>query len=108
MSDYETLEQLVALIRQRKSDKADNSYTRQLLVSGVERCARKFGEESIETIIAAMADRKVEIRKEAADSIYHLLVLLECCEVSFEDVLAELKSRMGQSGLAEKAARGTS
>lgn len=106
MSEIHTLDSLVDLIRRRKSEKADKSYTRQLLVSGPEKCARKFGEEAVEAIVAALGSDRMALKSEAADVIYHLLVLLESREVAFEDVLAELKNRMGQSGLEEKASRG--
>ena len=105
MSDPHTLDRLADLIRSRKSDKGDKSYTRQLLSAGPERCARKFGEEAVEAIVAALGADRAALKSEAADVLYHLLVLLECREVAFEDVLVELKNRMGQSGLEEKAAR---
>ena len=68
-------------------------------------CARKLGEEATETVIAALGPDTGALRREAADLVYHLLVLLECREVAWQDVLAELESRLGTSGLAEKAAR---
>lgn len=105
MPDTNTLDRLVDLIRSRKAEKTDKSYTRQLLMAGPERCAKKFGEEAIETVIAALGGDRTALKSEAADAIYHLLVLLESRDVPFEDVLLELKGRMGQSGLEEKAAR---
>jgi len=105
MSDAADLASLLALIRERKSARADKSYTRQLLDAGVERCAKKFGEEAVEAVIASLGQDRIALKKEAADVVYHLLVLLECQQVNFEDVVTELKVRMRQSGLEEKASR---
>ncbi len=102
----DVLDDLVAIIRARKGAGADKSYTRQLLDSGPERCARKLGEEAIETVIAGIGADPAALTAEAADLIYHLLVLLESRNVPLGDVLAVLKTRMGTSGLAEKATRG--
>jgi phosphoribosyl-ATP pyrophosphohydrolase len=101
----DVLQRLAALISVRRREPTGPSYTRELLDAGVERCARKLGEETTETIIAALGNDKQALTREAADLLYHLLVLLESKQVTFNDVLAELHSRMGQSGLAEKAAR---
>jgi phosphoribosyl-ATP pyrophosphohydrolase len=101
----DVLQQLAALIQARRGDSAANSYTRELLDAGPERCAKKLGEEATETIIAALGHDARALTGEAADLLYHLLVLLEANRVPLSDVLAELKSRMGTSGLAEKAAR---
>jgi phosphoribosyl-ATP pyrophosphohydrolase len=101
----EVLPRLAALIHSRRSEAASGSYTKELLDAGSERCARKLGEEATETIIAALGSDKRALTREAADLIYHLLVLLESKQVTLHDVLAELHSRMGTSGLAEKAAR---
>jgi phosphoribosyl-ATP pyrophosphohydrolase len=101
----DVLQQLAALIHTRRSESAAKSYTRELLDAGPERCARKLGEEATETIIAALGQDSRALTREAADLLYHLLVLLEAKRVPLSDVLAELKSRMGTSGLAEKAAR---
>jgi phosphoribosyl-ATP pyrophosphohydrolase len=102
----DVVQQLAATIAARRSEAAANSYTRQLIDAGPERCARKLGEEATETIIAALGTDMTALTREAADLVYHLLVLLECREVAWADVLAELEARMGTSGLAEKAARG--
>lgn len=104
MSDR-TLVELAATIRRRRTASADTSYTRQLLDAGPEKCARKFGEEAIETVIAGLAADKAALRDEAADLLYHLLVLLESRNVALEDVLSVLSARKSQSGLEEKAAR---
>lgn len=104
MSD-DTLRQLAATISARRGESAERSYTRQLLDAGPKRCARKLGEEAVETVIAALAEDDDALRNEAADLIYHLLVLLEARAISIDDVLGVLAQRMGTSGLAEKAAR---
>ncbi len=101
-----TLDNLAALIAARAEGPADTSYTRQLLDDGVARCARKFGEEAVEAIVAAMDGNKAEIKLEAADVLYHLLVLLQSAGVPFDDVTEELARRTRQSGLQEKASRG--
>lgn len=104
MADDVLLE-LAATIRARRSAAADASYTRQLLDGGAVRCARKFGEEALETVIAAVGDSEEALKGEAADVLYHLLVLLEARGVALADVLAVLAARQGTSGLAEKARR---
>lgn len=101
----DVLAQLAATIRERRSAAADKSYTRQLLDAGPRRCAKKFGEEATEAVIAALAEGPDELRAEAADVLYHLLVLLESRNVTIDDVLATLAGRMGLSGLDEKASR---
>ena len=99
------LRQLAGTFAARRAESADSSYTRQLLDAGPKRCARKFGEEAVEAVIAALAEDDAALANEAADVIYHLLVLLEARHVAIDDVLAILHGRMGTSGLAEKAAR---
>lgn len=101
----DVLQRLAALIQRRRAAEAAKSYTRELLDAGPERCAKKLGEEAIETVIAALGSDRGALTREAADLLYHLLVLLESREVALSDVLQELQSRMGTSGLAEKAAR---
>jgi phosphoribosyl-ATP pyrophosphohydrolase len=101
----DVLQRLAALVRSRRAESAANSYTRQLIDAGPERCAQKLGEEATETVIAALGADTGVLRREAADLLYHLLVLLECRQVAWEEVLAELESRMGTSGLVEKASR---
>jgi phosphoribosyl-ATP pyrophosphohydrolase len=102
----DVLQRLAALISARRAESASKSYTRELLDAGPERCARKLGEEATETIIAALIQDGSALTREAADLLYHLLVLLESKRVPLRDVLSELEHRMGTSGLAEKAARG--
>ena len=101
----DVLARLAALIAARRAAPTGSSYTKELLDAGIERCAKKFGEESTETIIAALGNDRQALRREAADLLYHLLVLLECRQVALSEVLDELGGRMGTSGLAEKAAR---
>ncbi len=101
----DVLRQLAATIRARGAERSETSYTNKLLEAGPETCARKFGEEAVETVIAGIAQSPQALKSEAADLLYHLLVLLEARGVAFDDVLAELERRSGVSGLAEKAAR---
>lgn len=100
-----TLGNLAALIAARADGPSDTSYTRSLLDDGVSRCARKLGEEAVELVVAAMDGNRSEIVAEAADVLYHLLVLLQISDVPLDAVMAELGRRTGQSGLQEKAAR---
>jgi phosphoribosyl-ATP pyrophosphohydrolase len=107
MTDHR-LDILAALsdaIAERKTAPPDQSYTAKLLFKGVEACAKKLGEEAVETALAAVLRDKTQITAETADLLYHLLVLLEASGVKLADVMAELERRQGISGLAEKAAR---
>ncbi len=99
------LDALFATIATRKDADPASSYTARLLSRGVETCAKKFGEEAVETVIAAIQRDKTELAKESADVLYHLSVLWAAAGITPEDVYAVLKSREGQSGLDEKAAR---
>ena len=101
----DVLQQLAAVIRSRREDDASKSYTRQLLEAGPAHCAKKLGEEAVETVIAALGSDGTALTREAADLVYHLLVLLESRGVGWDTVLAELGARMGTSGLTEKAQR---
>lgn len=101
----DVLSRLAQTIRARRAEAADKSYTRQLLDAGAERCAKKLGEEAVEVAIAGACQSDDALRAEAADLLYHLLVLLEARNIALDDVLAVLDKRSGQSGLAEKAAR---
>ena len=105
MSEYNTLERLAAVIASRRREDGNTSYTRQLLDGGAEKCAKKFGEEAVETVLAAMSADPAHLKAEAADTLYHLLVLLESRGIALADVLTVLEARMGTSGLTEKAAR---
>ena len=100
-----SLADLNARLAERAKASPDESYTAKLLKDGIDRCARKFGEEAIEVIVAAVSRDKAGLAGEAADVLYHLLVLLRAADVSLDTVLAELESRTAQSGLAEKASR---
>ena len=103
----DVLQRLAAVIRSRRSESEASSYTRQLIDAGPERCGKKLGEEAVETVIAGLGPDTRALTREAADLLYHLLVLLECRQVPLQDVLGELSSRMGTSGLVEKASRTT-
>ena len=100
-----TLDDLATLIASRKGADPDSSWTAKLLSKGPEKCAEKFGEEAIEAIIAATRDDRENLTAEAADVLYHLLVMLASRDLTLADVLAELGRREGTSGLAEKATR---
>lgn len=99
------LGQLAATIKARRADNAAKSYTRQLLDGGPERCAKKLGEEAVEAVIAAISQDDAALTAEAADLIYHLLVLLESRNIALDEVLKVLEGRSGVSGLDEKASR---
>ena len=101
----DVLQRLTATIKARRTAPDAQSYTRQLLDKGPRVCARKFGEEAIELVLAAAGEDDKAVTGEAADVIYHLLVLLESRGVAFDSVLDALEGRKGQSGIAEKAAR---
>src|SRR3569832_2969692 len=92
-------------LAERAKASPDESYTAKLLRDGIDRCARKFGEEAVETIVSAVARDKACVANEAADVLYHLLVLLRAAAVPLSDVLAALARRTGQSGLEEEASR---
>ena len=100
-----TIRDLEKRVRERAGESAEVSYTRKLLDRGVDQCAKKFGEEAVEAAIAAVSDDREGLVREAADVIYHLLVLLHARGISLDEVEAELGVRTRQSGLAEKAAR---
>ena len=102
-----TLERLEHIIGERRGANATTSYVAKLSAAGRGRIARKLGEEAIETVVAALGSDKAALTAEAADLLFHLLVLLADAEIPFADVLAELDRREGTSGLAEKAARGS-
>ena len=100
-----TLQQLENTIIARKSADPSSSWTAQLLAKGPEKCAVKFGEEAIEAIIEAVKGDKQALISEAADVVYHLMVMLASRDVAFDDVLAELARRAGTSGIDEKVQR---
>ncbi len=101
----DTLSRLAETIAARKGADPDSSWTAKLLAKGPEKCAEKFGEEAVEAIIEAVKGDPDALTREAADVLYHLLVMLAARDVTLDDVLAELARREGTSGVAEKAAR---
>jgi phosphoribosyl-ATP pyrophosphohydrolase len=101
-----SLNSLAELIKSRRNDHASKSYTKSLFDAGISQIAKKFGEESVEAVIAAIEGDKKALTAETADVLYHLLVLLEARDLPLGDVLSELERRTNQSGLVEKASRG--
>ena len=99
------LTRLAQTIESRKDEGDKKSYAAKLFKRGPEKCAEKFGEEAVEAIIAAAKGDKKNLTEEAADVIFHLLVMLSSCDVKFKAVLQELESREGKSGLVEKSER---
>ena len=99
------LRELAKTIAERAKAGGDKSYTRKLLDEGIEKCAKKLGEEATETVVAALSGDKSSVIAESADLLYHLLVVLEARGVKLDEVYAELGRRTVQSGLEEKAAR---
>lgn len=100
-----SLEKLSQTIAARKGADPSTSWTAKLLAAGPEKCAEKFGEEAVEAIIEAVKGDKARLTSEAADALYHLLVMCAVRDVSLADIEAELVRREAQSGLVEKAAR---
>lgn len=100
-----TLEELEKIVQSRAAASPDESWTAKLLAKGPEKCAEKFGEEAIEAIIEAVRNDPEKLASEAADVLFHLLVMLHARGVSVAQVMAVLAARQSQSGLAEKAAR---
>ncbi|NTT86541.1 phosphoribosyl-ATP diphosphatase [Tabrizicola fusiformis] len=100
-----TLDRLYTTIAARKGADPETSWTAKLFAKGPEKCAEKFGEEAIEAIIEAVKGDRERLTSEAADVLYHLLVMLAARDVTLDQVLAELERREGTSGIAEKAAR---
>lgn len=100
-----TLDDLFKTVVARKGADPDSSWTAKLLSKGPEKCAEKFGEEAIEAIIEAVKGDRDRLTSEAADVLYHLLVMLASRDVTLDAVMAELARREGTSGLTEKALR---
>tara|TARA_B100000686_G_C16790110_1_gene978059 strand:+ start:290 stop:628 length:339 start_codon:yes stop_codon:yes gene_type:complete len=100
-----TLFDLYETISARRNADPQNSYSAKLLSLGTEKIAEKLGEEAIETVIAAIKKDPVELQKESADLIYHLLVLLVDANVNLENIIEELEQRKGISGIMEKTSR---
>ncbi len=99
------LETLASTIEARAAADPEGSWTAKLLAQGPEKCAEKFGEEAVEAIIACVQNNRDNLTSEAADVIFHLLVMLKSRDVTLESVLAELNRREGTSGIEEKASR---
>lgn len=100
-----TLDDLARTIAARASADPDSSWTAKLLAKGPEKCAEKFGEEAVEAIIEAVKGDRDRLTSEAADVLFHLLVMLQSRGVALDNVMAELARRQGTSGLSEKASR---
>ncbi|MCG7392741.1 phosphoribosyl-ATP diphosphatase [Microvirga sp. ACRRW] len=100
-----TLNDLARIVAERAAAPATESYTAKLLADGPAKAAKKLGEEAVEVVIAAIQGDRQNLTAEAADVLYHLLVVLQGANIPLSDVMAELERRTAQSGLAEKAAR---
>ena len=101
----EVLAELADTVAARRSASPDISYTAKLLSQGIEKCAKKVGEEAVEVALAAVKGDREHLRLEAADLFYHLIVLLEASNLPIADVMSELEKRVGTGGLAAKADR---
>lgn len=104
MSDF-TLADLESIVARRAAASPDESWTAKLFAAGQAKAAKKLGEEAVETVIAAIANDRGNLTDEAADLLYHLLVVLRIADIPLRDVMAVLESRTARSGLAEKAGR---
>ena len=100
-----TIHDLAATIDARAAEASEASYTSKLLGKGTAHCAKKFGEEAVETVIAAVAEDRAHLINESADVLFHLLVLLKSRDVTLDEVEAALGERTKMSGLQEKASR---
>ena len=100
------LTRLAKTIEARKGEDEKKSYAAKLFARGPEKCAEKFGEEAVEAIIAAAKGDKKNLTEEAADVLFHMLIMLSSRDVKWKDVLAELERREGTSGIVEKQSRG--
>jgi phosphoribosyl-ATP pyrophosphohydrolase len=105
MGRFDQLEILASDVAVKASASPETSYTAKLISKGVAKCAKKFGEEAVELVLASVSGNTSETVAEAADVLYHVLVLLQASGVSPDDVMAELKRREGVGGLVEKASR---
>ena len=99
------LTRLAKTIESRKGEDEKKSYAAKLFARGPEKCAEKFGEEAVEAIIAAAKGDKKNLTEEAADVLFHMLIMLSSRDVKWKDVLAELERREGVSGIVEKQSR---
>ena len=100
-----SLADLERIVASRAEASPEESWTAKLVAGGQPKAAKKFGEEAVETVIAAIADDRENLKYEAADVLFHLLVVLRVAGISVDEVMAELERRTAKSGLAEKAAR---
>ncbi|HBT02650.1 MAG TPA: phosphoribosyl-ATP diphosphatase [Citreicella sp.] len=100
-----TLDDLETIVAARAEADPDDSWTARLLAKGPEKCAEKFGEEAIEAVIEAVKGDRDRLASEAADVLFHLLVMLKSRDVPLKAVMDELARRQARSGLAEKASR---
>ncbi|MGP4805478.1 phosphoribosyl-ATP diphosphatase [Agrobacterium cavarae] len=100
-----SLSDLERIVAERASASPDQSWTAKLFAAGQAKAAKKLGEEAVETVIAAISQDSKNLTDEAADLLYHLLVVLKIADIPLSDVFAELERRTGQSGLQEKASR---
>lgn len=100
-----SLSDLERIVAERASASPEQSWTAKLVAAGQPRAAKKLGEEAVEAVIAAISNDRKNLTDEAADLLYHLLVVLKIADIPLSDVLAELERRTGQSGLQEKESR---
>jgi phosphoribosyl-ATP pyrophosphohydrolase len=100
-----SLEDLERIVIERARSGDANSWTAKLHAAGMEKAAKKLGEEAVETVIAAVGNDRAALVSESADLLYHWLVVLSVADVPVSEVMAELERRTGQSGIAEKASR---
>ncbi|OWV71258.1 phosphoribosyl-ATP diphosphatase [Rhizobium sp. J15] len=103
-----SLSDLERIVAERSKASPDQSWTAKLVAAGQPKAAKKLGEEAIEAVMAAVTDDRDNLTYEAADVLYHLLVVLRIAEIPLENVMAELERRTAQSGLKEKASRQSS
>ncbi|GAK71530.1 phosphoribosyl-ATP pyrophosphatase [Agrobacterium rubi TR3 = NBRC 13261] len=104
MSDF-SLSDLERIVAERASASPDQSWTAKLVAAGQTRAAKKLGEEAVETVIAAISNDRKNLTDEAADLLYHLMVVLKIADIPLANVMAELHRRTGQTGLQEKESR---
>ena len=100
-----SLSDLEAIVAARAAASPEHSWTAKLYAAGQSKAAKKLGEEAVETVIAAIANDRANLTEEAADLLYHLLVVLKIADIPLSAVMEALERRTGQSGLAEKAGR---
>jgi phosphoribosyl-ATP pyrophosphohydrolase len=106
MTDF-SLNTLEGIVAERAKASPETSWTAKLFAGGQPKAAKKLGEEAIETVIAAIAGDRENLKYEAADTLYHLLVVLKIADIPLSEVMAELERRTAQSGINEKASRKT-